>query len=119
MDSLGQHPHRLADVDGGHGYTPTWSADSHKIAFVVRTNEHDRRADTDMQSLQSAIVDHDKPWYVQDGLFVRYDGAKWKNVPVGSCTPRVNCYDGTFFFKTSLPARVVLNNGREGSTASR
>jgi Tol biopolymer transport system component len=55
MNSQGSQQQRLADVDGGHGYMPTWSPDGQKLAFVVRTNSSDRQADTQMQALQSAI----------------------------------------------------------------
>src|SRR5579884_90351 len=41
-----------------------------------------------------SFVDHDQPWYSNDGVFVRYDGAKWTHVSIGSCTGGVNCYDG-------------------------
>ncbi len=41
-----------------------------------------------------SFVDHDHPWYDNDGTFVRYDGAKWTGVSIGSCTGGVNCYDG-------------------------
>lgn len=55
MDSQGGGQQRLADADGGHGYAPVWSPDSHKIAFVVRTNVSDQRADVQEEALQSAI----------------------------------------------------------------
>lgn len=55
MDSQGGQQRRLAETDGGHGYLPAWSPDSSKIAFVVRTNSSDRRADMLAQSLQCAI----------------------------------------------------------------
>jgi len=55
MDSQGARQQRLADADGGHGYAPVWSPDSHKIAFVVRTNVNDQRADIQEEALQSAI----------------------------------------------------------------
>ena len=56
MDGHGGQHHRLADVDGGHGYAPAWSPDGRKIAFIMRTNMSDHRADTNAQSLQSAIA---------------------------------------------------------------
>ncbi len=33
-----------------------------------------------------SYVDHDKPWYVNDGVFVRYDGKRWTGVSIGSCS---------------------------------
>ena len=55
MNARGTQPQRLADTDGGHGYAPSWSPDSRKVAFIVRTNPHDVRANVQSQSLQSAI----------------------------------------------------------------
>lgn len=56
MDSHGGNQRRLADADGGHGYTLAWSPDGRKIAFVIRTNLKDRLADINPQSLQTAIA---------------------------------------------------------------
>jgi dipeptidyl aminopeptidase/acylaminoacyl peptidase len=55
MDRRGDSQQRLADTDGGHGFTPTWSPDSRNIAFVVRANPHDAQANFQAQALQSAI----------------------------------------------------------------
>lgn len=68
MNSQGGQQRRLADADGGHGFTLTWSPDSRKIAFIARTNLADRRANVQVQSLQSAIgivsVDSGSTWLV-------------------------------------------------------
>ncbi len=56
MDAHGRQQRHLADADGGHGYMPAWSPDGRKIVFVMRTNVGDRRADTNVQGLQSAIA---------------------------------------------------------------
>jgi Tol biopolymer transport system component len=55
MNAQGTQSQRLADTDGGHGYAPSWSPDSSKVAFIVRTNPHDVQANVQSQSLQSAI----------------------------------------------------------------
>ena len=55
MNAQGKQSQRLADTDGGHGYAPSWSPDSSKVAFIVRTNPHDVQANIQSQSLQSAI----------------------------------------------------------------
>ncbi len=57
----------------------------------------------------TSFVDHDKPWYVNDGIFVRYDGAKWTNVAIGSCTGGVNCYDGHNGYDLNLRFEPVLS----------
>ncbi len=56
-----------------------------------------------------SFVDHDKPWYVNDGIFVRYDGLKWTNVSIGSCTGGVNCYDGHNGYDLNLWYEPVLS----------
>jgi Tol biopolymer transport system component len=56
MNSTGGQQQLLANIDGGHGYLPVWSPDSHKLAYVVRTNFGDHLADVQMQSLQCAIA---------------------------------------------------------------
>jgi len=61
MNSRGELQRRLADTDGGHGFAPTWSPDGHRLAYVVRTNLGDHRADLSMQALQSAIAVVDVP----------------------------------------------------------
>ncbi len=55
MSAQGTQSQRLADTDGGHGYAPSWSPDSRKVAFIVRTNPHDVHANAQAQALQSAI----------------------------------------------------------------
>ena len=57
----------------------------------------------------TSFVDHDQPWYVNDGIFVRYDGAKWTNVSIGSCTGGVNCYDGHNGYDLDLRFEPVLS----------
>lgn len=56
MRSDGTQQVRLADADGGHGFTLAWSPDSLRIAYVARTNVSDRQADYSMQALQSAVA---------------------------------------------------------------
>jgi len=56
-----------------------------------------------------SFVDHDHPWYDNDGIFVRYDGARWTNVSIGSCTAGVNCYDGHNGYDLNLWYEPVLS----------
>ncbi len=56
-----------------------------------------------------SFVDHDKPWYDYDGVFVRYDGQKWTGVSIGSCTGGVNCYDGHNGYDLNLRFEPVLS----------
>jgi Tol biopolymer transport system component len=55
MNTTGGQQQQLAEVDGGHGYMPSWSPDGQKLAYVVRTNTHDHRADKLYQALQCGI----------------------------------------------------------------
>lgn len=56
MNTSGMQQRYLADADGGHGYAISWSPDSRRIAYVLRTNVGDRAANFSAQSLQSAIA---------------------------------------------------------------
>jgi len=56
-----------------------------------------------------SFVDHDKPWYVTDGIFVRYDGKKWTSVSIGSCQGGKNCYDGHDGYDLNLWFEPVLS----------
>ncbi len=57
----------------------------------------------------TSFVDHDKPWYVNDGIFVRYDGMRWTNVAIGSCIGGVNCYDGHNGYDLNMWYEPVLS----------
>ncbi len=58
----------------------------------------------------TSYVDHDRPWYDFDGLFVRYDGMRWQNnQALTSCTPRVSCYDGHNGYDLDLSFEPVLS----------
>jgi murein DD-endopeptidase MepM/ murein hydrolase activator NlpD/Tol biopolymer transport system component len=54
-----------------------------------------------------SFFDHDKPWYVNDGIFVRYDGKRWNGV--SSCQAGVNCYDGHNGYDLDLRFEPVLS----------
>lgn len=54
MNSSGSR--QLAETDGGHGYRLTWSPDGRYIAYIARTNDGDRMADYNAQSLQCGIA---------------------------------------------------------------
>lgn len=50
---------------------------------------------TPMKSRIVSYFDHDRPWYVTDNYFVRYDGyTSTGSASVYSCQTGVNCYDG-------------------------
>ena len=55
MDSDGANPRKLADADAGHGYAANWSPDGKRIAFVLRENPNDERADQSSEALISNI----------------------------------------------------------------
>lgn len=58
----------------------------------------------------TSFFDHDKPWYAPDNVFVRFDGARWRNATLMGCTPNVSCYDGhngydlNFYYEPVLSA---------------
>jgi dipeptidyl aminopeptidase/acylaminoacyl peptidase len=55
MSADGSNAHKLADADAGHGYTANWSPDGKRIAFVVRENPGDERADQSSDTLISNL----------------------------------------------------------------
>jgi hypothetical protein len=58
-----------------------------------------------------SFMDHDEPWYANDGVFVRYDGATWRggNSSVYSCTARLSCYDGHNGYDLNFTFEPVLS----------
>ena len=61
-------------------------------------------------SRTTSFFDHDEPWYASDGIFVRYDGARWTtNDSILSCTGGVNCYDGHDGYDLNLHFEPVLS----------
>lgn len=55
-----------------------------------------------------SFFDHDKPWYVDDGRFVRFDGQSW-NTSVYDCMARFSCYDGHNGYDMDLAFEPVLS----------
>ena len=55
MNADGSNPRKLADVDAGHGYTANWSPDGKRIAYVVRENPDDEKANQLSDALISNI----------------------------------------------------------------
>ena len=51
----GTDARKLADADAGHGFAANWSPDGKRIAFVVRENPEDARANQSSESLISNI----------------------------------------------------------------
>ena len=45
----------IAPADAGHGYPLVWSPDGQRVAFVVRENGEDRRADVEASALESNV----------------------------------------------------------------
>ena len=55
MNANGSNARKLADADAGHGYAANWSSDGKKIAFVVRENPDNERADQSSDALVSNV----------------------------------------------------------------
>ncbi len=51
----GRQPRMIASADGRHGYPLVWSPDGTSVAFVVRENPDNARADRDPLALESNI----------------------------------------------------------------
>jgi len=88
-----------------HTSTKTTHASAAPTPFMHRPYYGSRT----ISSRTVSFVDHDHPWYDNDGTFVRYDGAKWTNVGIGSCTGGVNCYDGHNGYDLNLWYEAVLS----------
>ena len=58
-----------------------------------------------------SFMDHDEPWYANDSVFVRYDGATWRgnNASVYNCTARLSCYDGHNGYDLNFTFEPVLS----------
>jgi murein DD-endopeptidase MepM/ murein hydrolase activator NlpD len=56
-----------------------------------------------------SFFDHDKPWYVPDNVFVRFDGARWSDATLMGCIPGVSCYDGHNGYDLNLYYEPVLS----------
>jgi Tol biopolymer transport system component len=54
-DGLGANQRCIAPADAGHGYPPVWSPDGKRVAFVVRRNPDDQRANNEKDQLLSNI----------------------------------------------------------------
>ena len=54
-DGNGRNERVIGPTDAGHGYPPVWSQDGRQVAFVVRENVEDRRADVEAPALESNI----------------------------------------------------------------
>lgn len=55
MDGDGGNPRQLAEADAGHGYAAAWAPEGGRLAFVVRSNPQDTRADQSAEALVSNI----------------------------------------------------------------
>jgi murein DD-endopeptidase MepM/ murein hydrolase activator NlpD len=55
-----------------------------------------------------SFFDHDKPWYANDGKFVRFDGVV-SHASVYDCFARVSCYDGHNGYDMDLSFEPVLS----------
>ncbi len=58
-----------------------------------------------------SLFDHDKPWYVNDGKMVRYDGQTFTNTGVTGCQPYISCYDGHNGYDINMFFEPVLAAG--------
>lgn len=66
----------------------------------------------DFQARITSYFDHDKPWYANDRVFVRYDGKRWKgsDTSVVDCQPGATCYDGHNGYDLRMRFEPVLSS---------
>lgn len=64
-----------------------------------------------LQARVNSYFDHDKPWYADDNVFVRYDGKRWtgSDTSVMNCDPGHTCYDGHNGYDLRLHFEPVLS----------
>jgi len=55
MNADGTNAYKLGDADAGHGFAANWSPDGKRIAFVVRENPEDEKANQSSEALISNI----------------------------------------------------------------
>lgn len=65
----------------------------------------------DFLSRVNSYFDHDKPWYANDRVFVRYDGRHWKGkgTSVVNCNAGKSCYDGHNGYDLRMHFEPVLS----------
>jgi Tol biopolymer transport system component len=80
-DGNGQNRRVIAEADAGHGYPPVWSPDGKKIAFIVRENPRNVRADNLSWELESNIylvdVQTGEVWPLTQFNATTTDGIVW------------------------------------------
>ena len=59
----------------------------------------------------NSYFDHDKPWYANDQIFVRYDGKRWtgSDTSVINCDAGSTCYDGHNGYDLHMRFEPVLS----------
>lgn len=82
MNADGTHATWLAAADAGHGYAPTWSPAGTQLAFVVRENAADVRANQQAERLLSNVYLADIN--TQAVVAVTQFPAAWVEAPVWS-----------------------------------
>ena len=67
--------------------------------------------DEKLQARINSYFDHDKPWYADDNIFVRYDGKRWtgSDTTVLNCNSGQTCYDGHNGYDLRLHFEPVLS----------
>lgn len=98
----------LAGRAGGHNAISGHNA-INRVATVGPFLHRPYYGDARISQRTVSFVDHDRPWYDSDGIFVRYDGTRWNNVSVMGCQPGTNCYDGHNGYDLNLRFEPVLS----------
>ncbi|HVU68630.1 MAG TPA: peptidoglycan DD-metalloendopeptidase family protein, partial [Ktedonobacteraceae bacterium] len=66
----------------------------------------------DFHTRINSYFDHDKPWYADDSIFVRYDGKRWEgsDTSVVNCQAGTTCYDGHNGYDLRMRFEPVLSS---------
>ena len=108
MDADGSDPRKLAEADAGHGYAANWSPDGKRIAFVVRENPEEERANLSSEALLSNIYTVE----VESGALTRVTDLTDGYVETPFWSPQGNTLAFTAVINDRMEVRIAdLNTG--------
>lgn len=103
MNRDGSNAHKVADADAGHGFAANWSPNGKRIAFVVRENPNDQRADQSSGSLISNIYVVD----VKSGALTQITHLQEGHVETPSWSPGGNTLAFNMVINDRMEVRIA------------